>query len=113
MVKKRTKRKPDQGDMLTLKPNINQLPGNREKGRKKERDGRRRRGIKAWFTFSETQEQKRCARWFCECVSQGIIQQPAHKRGGHEEIIAGAHTHQSLSQHLFLFVYSSVSAFKG
>lgn len=39
-----------------------------------------------------------------------IIQQPAHKWGGHGEIIATAHTHQSLSQHLFLFVYSSVSS---
>ncbi len=102
--------------MLTPKPNINQLPGNREKdGKKKETEGRRR-GIKAWLTFSEMQEQKRCV---CVCVCMCVcwflhvhvsVCQPAHKWGGHEEIIASAHTHQCLSQHLFLFIYSSVSS---
>lgn len=42
-------------------------------------------------------------------LAERIIQQAAHKWGGHEEIIASAHTQQSLSQHLFLFTYSSVS----
>lgn len=70
--KKEQKGRQIKADMLTPKPNINQLSGNREKDRKKETDGRRR-GIKAWLTFSEMQEQKRCVRWFCESVSQGSL----------------------------------------
>lgn len=44
-------------DVLTPKPNINQLPGNREKDIKKRRRGAGgAEGFKAWLKFPETQE---------------------------------------------------------
>lgn len=49
-----TKGRQIKADMLTPKPDINQLPGNRKKDRKK-RDRGEEGGIKAWLKFSEMQ----------------------------------------------------------
>lgn len=84
--------------MLTLRPNINQLPGNREK----KRDRGEEEGHQSMVhILRDAGAEKVCMPGFCMCVCvcvlcgwvESIIQQPTHKWGGHEEIIAGAHTH--------------------
>lgn len=54
-MEKTTKGRKIKADMLTPKPDINQLPGNREKDRKKRDRGEEEGGIKAWLKFSEMQ----------------------------------------------------------
>lgn len=115
--RKNKKRSQIKADISTPKADINQLPGNTEKDREKETGRKGVGGIKAWLTFSEKHGQERCVcTVFCTCMWESVCVAPLEliiqQSDGHEGIIAGAHTHWSLSQHLFLFIYGSVSTLR-
>lgn len=94
--------------MLTPKPNINQLPGNREKDKKKKRHRREEEGHQSMVDIlRDAGAEKVCVLgFFCMCMwvcVAGLVEhtlhQPAHthERGGHAERAASTQTHTPVS----------------